>query len=320
MPRKQASSAYTAVDDEFDIEALSGRLAADLRSGIRLFGSFPVLSAPWNDMAASLARIANISDMEKKLPKEKEGATLWECEEIALRYLLEDGKLNVSLRNLSDMKSFEIRHRDGDAAPASVIEKAPDALAKLEKFEKGLGIVLRNAWEHIEAIQTTDVPLMVNHSADMLDDAMKNEEWVKSRAVSDGGKLDKRQEVIIMHYLASLVSQSDELGEERYMPIIRERGIFMQIANFLNMHSAIMCETDLQQGAIALSLICETEDFTSFKKQYVDYSDEDVRGSLNDLNEDDGWLEEMREDDDDFRSKVRPLMAILKECKRYKRK
>jgi hypothetical protein len=31
---------------------------------------------------------------EKELPKEKD-ATLWDCEELALRYILEDGKLNL---------------------------------------------------------------------------------------------------------------------------------------------------------------------------------------------------------------------------------
>ena len=31
--------------------------------------------------------------MEASLPKADEDATLWECEELALRYLLEDGNL-----------------------------------------------------------------------------------------------------------------------------------------------------------------------------------------------------------------------------------
>lgn len=33
----------------------------------------------------------------------------------------------------------------------------------LDSFEKGMGIVLRNAWSHIEALQTTDVPLLVEY-------------------------------------------------------------------------------------------------------------------------------------------------------------
>jgi hypothetical protein len=34
-------------------------------------------------------------------------ATLWETEELALRQLIEEGKLNVSLRNLMDYKVYQ---------------------------------------------------------------------------------------------------------------------------------------------------------------------------------------------------------------------
>lgn len=33
----------------------------------------------------------------------------------------------------------------------------------LDSFEKGMGTVLRNAWTHIEALQTTDIPLLVQY-------------------------------------------------------------------------------------------------------------------------------------------------------------
>lgn len=36
-------------------------------------------------------------------------------------------------------------------------------LDSLNAFEKGMGTVLRNAWTHIEALQTTDVPLLVEY-------------------------------------------------------------------------------------------------------------------------------------------------------------
>ena len=33
----------------------------------------------------------------------------------------------------------------------------------LDAFERGMGILLRNAWGHLEALQTTDVPLLVEY-------------------------------------------------------------------------------------------------------------------------------------------------------------
>ena len=74
-------------------------------------GAHPIGSEPWMKMADSLGRIGNITEMvchisipieiylpsskEQSLPKDQDDATLWECEELALRYLLEDGKLNL---------------------------------------------------------------------------------------------------------------------------------------------------------------------------------------------------------------------------------
>ncbi len=36
-------------------------------------------------------------------------------------------------------------------------------LEDLDSFEKGMGTILRNAWTHIEALQTTDIPLLVEY-------------------------------------------------------------------------------------------------------------------------------------------------------------
>lgn len=37
----------------------------------------------------------------------------------------------------------------------------------LDAFEKGMGIVLRNAWNHTEALQTTDIPLLVQYISEV---------------------------------------------------------------------------------------------------------------------------------------------------------
>lgn len=50
-----------------------------------------------------------MSDMESSVAVSKADATLWETEEQALRYLLEDGKLNLCLRN---MIAYKANQRD----------------------------------------------------------------------------------------------------------------------------------------------------------------------------------------------------------------
>lgn len=62
-------------------------------------------------MAEIFGRVAHISDVESSLPSAKKDGTLWETEEQALRFLLEDGKLNLCLRVLIEFKSIQIEAR-----------------------------------------------------------------------------------------------------------------------------------------------------------------------------------------------------------------
>lgn len=90
------ASRYIGRNDGEGIEALSAKLSESLREAIRDLTLAAPLSEPWLSSAEKLVRVANVSEMEKRL--KKEGApesTLWEGEELALRYLLEDGKLNL---------------------------------------------------------------------------------------------------------------------------------------------------------------------------------------------------------------------------------
>ncbi len=68
-------------------------------------------------MADIFGRVANITDVESKLPSAKENATLWETEEQALRFVLEDGKLNLCLRILIEFKAKQIETRKHGRGP-----------------------------------------------------------------------------------------------------------------------------------------------------------------------------------------------------------
>jgi len=87
--------------------------------------------------------------MESSVAAAKDDATLWETEEQALRYLLEDGKLNLCLRNMISFKAHQRAYLISGDLPSA------EMLAQADNFEKGLGVVLRNAWSHVEALQTT---------------------------------------------------------------------------------------------------------------------------------------------------------------------
>ncbi|CAM9918337.1 unnamed protein product, partial [Laminaria digitata] len=109
-------------------------------------------------------------------------------QELALRYVLEDGKINVCLRNLVDWREFHLLNRR-----QTLVDTKPSVQVSLDSFEKGMGIILRNAWSHLEALQTTDVPLLVDYITGVTKDAAENPDIVEG--MSQRGDLRDRQEV-----------------------------------------------------------------------------------------------------------------------------
>lgn len=194
-------------------------------------------------MAEVFGRMATISDMESKLSAGKnDSATLWETEEQALRYLLEDGKLNLCLRSLVEFKKSQTESRICGKGPMvsvftctlftvsvsvrfifTVLTSSAfthlntyhqiDFVAECDKFEKGLGSIFRNAWQHVEVLQTTDLPLLLNHIADTFQATLDLPNIVNALIAT--GDIHQRQEVLVFYYLFGLMKHIEDLGESR---------------------------------------------------------------------------------------------------------
>lgn len=305
MAQQAKPDRYSAKEAVDELEVLSQKLAADLRKQIRAMASFPIASDQWNEMADVLGRLSHVSDMEAKLPSPKTGATLWETEELALRYVLEDGKLNLCLRNMVDFKQHVKQMLiEGQRPP-------PEIAPKFDKFEKGMGTVLRNAWNHVESLQTTELPLLISHIGDVLETTLFASDIIESYAKAED--LSQRQEVIVFYYLASLMKHLDDIHEDRIMPIIREKNIFMNGVKFLSVYYPAMTAVDALRALEALSGLVQTEDFQTYKERYVSHTD----------NADAFVLIEFRETvllkyQDDFKTRriVRPLLDLVQNLSR----
>lgn len=292
MSRKLQYAPKKAASDSFG--ELSAKLTADLRNHVRFIANYPVLSDDWIRMADQISRIGHITEMERQLSK-KHDATLWECEEIALRYLLEDGKLNLCLRNLIEYNNYYKR----------VIEHGPvktETMALLEKFEHGMCLTLKNAWLHAEAVQTTDIPLLIEYIHDVLSYCLERPDYLLNKTIEDC------QEVIVIHFLLGLCKQLDSIDESRVMSLLAEKRIFALLAMHLSAHITLLNAADISVGAEVLSLICNTEDFDSHDDYYVDSPE--AESALLSLYDD--YLEEATEDVD-IRKRLRPLLDIMRQ-------
>lgn len=304
-PDPAHSDRYESKSEADGIESLSKKLTTDLRKHIRSLGPYPVMSDKWRTMADSLARIANISDMERKLPKDKEEATLWECEELALRYLLEDGKLNLCLRLLQQYRAYlaENGGRGGGEAGGAGGGAGSDGEVLL-KFEKGLGTLLKNAWMHVEALQTTDLPLLIEHIGAVLSEAAE-------------GKLDAHesleglQAAVALHYLLAFGKHLDDVDESRVMPFMLENDVIKHAIVHLHRNHARLPPDDLAAGAEGLALLVDSEEFKTFSERFV--GDGEAPAALAALKDD--FLSEMTSESA-VRRKLRPLLDL---CERTTR-
>ncbi|CAM9751222.1 unnamed protein product [Ectocarpus sp. 12 AP-2014] len=309
--------AYQSKNGEDSMEALSAKLSADLRGNIRALGAFPLLSDEWCKMATALGRIAEISEAEAKLTqdciegerKTGEGKdcqkTLWEGEEMALRYVLEDGKLNVCLRNLSEWRKFHRNRRDGGGQAG---EDGPLVLESLDSFEKGMGTVLRNAWTHVEALQTTDIPLLVEYVTGVYRDAADNPGAVEDMSLR--GDLAGRQEIVCLSYLRGLVSRLSDYEEGRVMPHLRGAGTVSCLAAMLHANHRHLGMEAAAVGAEALAFVCDTEDFITYREEYINDA---ARVTFASLKED--FVQKLCEDSQE-RKILRPLLDAISYCRR----
>ncbi len=143
-----------------------------------------------------------------------------------MRFLLEDGKLNLCLRNLIEFKQGQTKARKAERGAmvntpiysmclavyyCNVVQI--DFVNECDKFEKGLGTIMRNAWLHVEVLQTTDLPALINHIADVLEAALELPRVID--ALVKQGDLHQRQEVLVFYYLFGVIKHIEDIGEHR---------------------------------------------------------------------------------------------------------
>lgn len=76
-----------------------------------------------------------------------------------------------------------------------------------------MGTTLRNAWLHVEVIQTTDLTALLNHIVNVIDAA--NDLPIVMGTLVAQGDLHQRQEVLVFYYVSGLIRHIEEIGENR---------------------------------------------------------------------------------------------------------
>jgi len=219
-----------------------------------------VLSPKWCGMVGIVKKISDIADMESKLPKKSdEIQSLWDSEEVALRYILEDEKLNLCLRLVHEAKNFQHQVLEHE----TTLSDDDDRL--LKTFEQGLGSILRRCWGYVEAMQTTDFLFLMEYCATVLKKTMVYPQLCASK------ELESSQEVLVLHYLRSCFKfmSEDAYPATRVMGLVERFSIVERIIMFVNLNHEKMEDDDVIVACEALAYVFDTDEYTGNKTKFV---------------------------------------------------
>ncbi len=193
---------------------MSKATGVDLRKTVKLISAHYLFSSKWFAMLGSLQHITDTAVAEHKTSQiESESLkTLWERNELTVRYLLEEGKLNLCLRLMIEFKSMQRQEMFAEQLakakaqePAHPFDDLPTIKIKAALYEQCLGVLLSCAFGSVESLQTLDMPGLFDHLGKTLTFSLAHSEMVRSPDA------DRRQEVLSLHYIAAIFEKIEHL-------------------------------------------------------------------------------------------------------------
>jgi len=252
----------TSESDASSLDDLSRKLAVDLRKHVRKLDSYKPFSKEWNLMVDSLMHVSNIAAMEHRLPRSDgaDDSTLWEGDELTVRFLLEEGKLNLCLRLMADFKAAARQPITGAMVLECEVHDEAALKARMLVFEQSLGTLLRCAFEHVEAVQTTDLPLLFGHCSQVMQWTLESDEAVS---------LDRTQEALVGHYLNSCMGRVEELGEGRLVPLILQHNLVPHTVALLSRFAKDLTEAGQLAASGFLAHTFDSETFPGRRAEFI---------------------------------------------------
>eukprot|EP00698_Gefionella_okellyi_P018868 TRINITY_DN570_c0_g2_i1.p1 TRINITY_DN570_c0_g2~~TRINITY_DN570_c0_g2_i1.p1 ORF type:complete len:330 (-),score=82.52 TRINITY_DN570_c0_g2_i1:970-1935(-) len=260
-------TAYTATADPKEaVDDATRKLTAELRRHIRAMAAYPPLTPEWFVMVESLQHIASIALMEQSPAKPGSQATLWDRDEMSVRYLLEEGKLNMCLRALhfhSSLKRELAQNPEILAQKAEELQLSPAVVQnKLDLFEHSMGLLLKCAFDSVESLQTCDLPELIA----MCGEVLLAVQLDKSQQAAD---FDRNQESVVLHYLASLGRHLESLNEDRVMASLAEHNVMGLVVAHVNSNKDVLKQDAIIAACEFLSCAIDTDTFDTRRDQFL---------------------------------------------------
>eukprot|EP01062_Namystynia_karyoxenos_P060191 TRINITY_DN51716_c0_g1_i1.p1 TRINITY_DN51716_c0_g1~~TRINITY_DN51716_c0_g1_i1.p1 ORF type:complete len:345 (+),score=120.50 TRINITY_DN51716_c0_g1_i1:98-1036(+) len=257
-------SAYATPDPCADtLDVMNKRLSQDLRHRVRRMEIAPPLSPDWMDMAEIVSHLGQVAAIEAKGVQSRDQSTAWERDEFCVRFIIEEGKTNLMLRAIVQFKEWYYE------AVGKGKTFDDDQVHRIRMFETGLSTLLRHSLGAVEALQTIDMTLLLEHVQRVLEFATDPEEqWTPL----PGSSLQGCQETAVIGYLHAILRQADKLADEdKVLCEILDRRIVPMVLEHYSMYRGLegMGQDLVEDYVWFLSYLMDTEHWGAHRKEYL---------------------------------------------------
>jgi len=249
------------------VDLMSKKLSADLRNSVRQINNVPYLSNEWFSMVDTLAHISNIAQMEQQQPKR--GGCLWDRDEYTVRFVIEEGKLNLCLRMLVEHTE---RRRNTAACQQLISHKASEKNWPQEKvwqstnrFEQSMGQLLLHCFKNVETFQTLDMQVLAEHCAAVLSHA-NSTQLLKTVPPEVAAVM---QELLSLNYLQLLGTHLESLNEDVIVNVLAQHGVVAHVIDLLFESHQHMDKASQQRGCQFLSAVFNAENFSNHRNRII---------------------------------------------------
>ncbi|EKX39520.1 hypothetical protein GUITHDRAFT_154440 [Guillardia theta CCMP2712] len=276
---------------------------------VKSMSPWPLFSSNWFRMLEGIQQITDAAVLENKnVDRDTQASTtLWERNELIVRYILEEGKLNLTLRLLVDFKDLQRQEQFANklsaakqAEPNASFDDLSTIKIKAALFEQTLGVLILCSITSIEALQVIDFPLFIEHIAKTLEFALMHPEMVRSPDSY------RRQEVLAVSYIFHILQAMDQLQEDRIMEVMQEKKVFPSLVRNIATYHTYYQTNVKKHSVMAVSSFVNTEAFKTNPKAFL--QDDETKSLIVSLEE-----SLIKEHFSDYSKKklIRPLLDFI---------
>jgi|SaaInlStandDraft_6_1057023.scaffolds.fasta_scaffold62531_2 hypothetical protein len=197
------------------------------------------------------------------------GGSLWDRDELAVRYVLEEGKLNVVICLLIEFKSFtlsdnlEVMQKTAVQAHMTVDQW----IRRVQLMERHVGLILQCSLNSIETVQTVDMPQLVHYCAAVFSHFLNPSH--NAKRVIFPVSFVHGQEIRCINYLLLVLRRIEQLNEDRILQIFLDNTIVLY-SIYLMAAIADSVEEDVKLSCVEyFARLCDCEEFSEHTSLYL---------------------------------------------------